>query len=347
LVSINSKEIAKIAGVSRSTVSRVINNYKNVPEETKNKVLSVVEKYNYVPHEQARMLAGGKNKIIGLFMVDRKLYTVGKNVSMSNYFSLFLNRVIDEANKYGYYVLAYSITSPKDYKAIKQIFFNHTISGGIFIGQQYDDENLNEIIQGGYKVVMVDKEIEFESELVSKSFIINTDNTSGAYSAIKYLIELGHRKIAHISGHRNQLSTTQRIEGYKKALEEAGITYNRNLVLNGNFIQDGGYSATKKLLQKETPTAIFYANDSMAIGGLIALKELSIHVPQEMSVIGFDDIEIASYLDPALTTVKTGFAEMASIAVSNLITAIKEDSSFSAHYIVPAELIIRDSCAHL
>jgi LacI family transcriptional regulator len=325
----------------------VVNNYSNVPDETREKVRSVIEKYNYVPHASARTLAGFQNKIIGLFMIDRKSDTAGKKVSMSTYFSPFMSGVIDEANKNGYYVLAYAVNKPSDYSNIKEIFFNQTISGGIFIGQQSDDANIRQIIKSGYKVVFVDKDIELESDSSSKSLIVNADNVDGAYKATKYLIQLGHTSIAHIAGYMKQLSTIERIEGYKKALLEAGIPFNHDLVIKGNFMQDGGYFATMKLFQKEKPTAIFYASDSMAVGGIQAAQELGLKVPEDLSIIGFDDIEISSYLNPPLTTIRMDFSEMASISVNSLVSSIESDSGFSAHYIVPVELVERKSCLKL
>jgi LacI family transcriptional regulator len=325
----------------------VVNNYTNVPDETREKVRSVIDKYNYVPHASARTLAGVQNKIIGLFMVDRKSDTAGKKVSMSTYFSPFMNGVIDEANKNGYYVLAYAVNKSSDYSNIKEIFFNQTISGGIFIGQQSDDANIRQIIKSGYKVVFVDKDIELESDLSSKSLIINADNVDGAYKATKYLIQLGHTSIAHVTGYMKQLSTIERIEGYKKALAEAGIPFSHDLVFKGNFMQDGGYFATMKLFQKEKPTAIFYANDSMAVGGIQAAQELGLKVPEDLSIIGFDDIEISAYLNPPLTTIRMNFSEMASISVNSLVSSIESDSGFSAHYIIPVELIERKSCLKL
>jgi LacI family transcriptional regulator len=112
-------------------------------------------------------------------------------------------------------------------------------------------------------------------------------------------------------------------------------------------MQDGGYFATMKLFQKEKPTAIFYANDSMAVGGIQAAQELGLKVPEDLSIIGFDDIEISAYLNPPLTTVKMNFSEMASISVNSLVSSIESDSGFSAHYIIPIELIERKSCLKL
>ncbi|MGV8979751.1 LacI family DNA-binding transcriptional regulator [Clostridium sp.] len=343
----NSSDIAKIAGVSRSTVSRVINNYSNVPEETRKKISEIIEQNKYVPHASARMLAGVKNIIIGLFIVEMNEDTYGKQISRSSYFAPFTNAAIDNASKLGYNVLVSIVSKPKDYKKVKELFYNKTISGGIFIGEGNCEPAIKEIINGGYKVVLIDQDIKADKEVYSKCIIVNADNYDGAYKATKYLINLGHSKIAHLTGIPSQLSSIQRIEGYKCALREAGISIENRLLVKGDFTINGGYQATKKLILKEKPTAIFSSNDSMVLGAYHAIAELGLKIPEDISVFGFDDIEASRYLNPALSTVKVTLLEMASIGVNSLITSIENNSNLPANYIVPVELIERESCAAL
>lgn len=341
----NSNEVAKLAGVSRSTVSRVINNYTNVPEETRKRVLEVIKQNNYVPHASARVLAGADSKIIGLFMVDRKTSTNGKLVSRSSYFSPFMSGVIDNAAKLGYHVLAYTIGKESDYNNVKEVFYNKTIAGGIFIGQQTDDYIID-VIKDGFKVALIDHD-DSDEKIPKNSIIVNADNFSGAYKATQYLISIGHKKIAHISGNPGQLSTNQRIDGYKKALSENKIRFESKYLVKGNFMRESGYTATKQLLSNCSPTAIFYANDSMAIGGMEAIKELGLSIPKDISIIGFDDIEIASFVQPSLTTVQLPLESMCASAVDTLINSIKNKTDYYARYIMPVELIKRNSCRHI
>ena len=339
----NSIDIAKIAGVSRSTVSRVINNYSNVPDETRRKILEIIKDNNYVPHASARMLAGVKNRVIGLFIIDTKVDSDGNQVTTSSYFSPFIGAIIDNASKMGYNLLVSIVSKPKDYKKVKETFYNKTISGGIFIGERNDEPEIKEIINAGYKVALVDQDVKSDEEAYKKCIVVNADSFGGAYDATKHLIDLGHTKIAHISGAPGLFSTIERIEGYKKALLDAGISVKNNLIIKGNFNLKGGYAATKKLISKDKPTAIFSSNDSMAIGAMEAIQELGLRIPEDISVIGFDDIEVARYLKPPLTTVRMTLLEMASIATSTLITSIENDSSFSANYTVPVHLIQRET----
>ncbi|SNT20132.1 transcriptional regulator, LacI family [Anaerovirgula multivorans] len=343
----NASEIAKIAGVSRSTVSRVINNYGNVTDETRKRVLHVIKEYNYVPHASAQMLAGKKNKILGLFIIDRKNENSFNKMCTSSYFSPFSSVVIDVANKQQYNVLNSIVNENTDFTNVRELFLNKTISAGIFIGGKNNEPAIMELIESGYKIAVIEQEVAGEQDPFSKCIVVNSDSFGGAYEATKYLITLGHVNIAHISGDMEQLTAISRLEGYKKAMVDTGISIKSNLIIKGNYTEDSGYKATKKLLQKETPTAIFLANDSMAIGAMKAIEESNLKIPDDISIIGFDDIEVARYLEPALTTVRVPLLQMASVATSNLINANEENVNFYANYKMSIELVIRNTCRKL
>ncbi|BCZ48743.1 LacI family transcriptional regulator [Clostridium gelidum] len=346
----NSIDIAKIAGVSRSTVSRVINNYSNVPDETREKVLKVIDEYNYVPQASARMLAGAKNRIIGLFIVDMIERSVGtKNrIASSPYYLEFTSSIIEYASEIGYKVLVHIIHNAKGYKEIKESFYDKTISGGIFIGENNDDLVIKEIINSGYKVVLVDQSLELDEGVYNKCKIVNADNFSGAYNATKYLINLKHTKIAHITGGDVKFSSIERVKGYKQALIDANIPIINNFIVKADFIEESGYHATKRLLSKKNkPTAIFLSNDKMAIASLKAIKEAGLRVPEDISIIGFDDIEAAKYLNPPLTTIRMELAEMAEMAIKGLISSIENDLDFSVNHTIPVKLIERRTCMEL
>lgn len=346
----NSSDIAKLAGVSRSTVSRVINNYPNVPEETRKKVLKVIEEHDYVPHASARMLAGSKNRVIGLFIVDmvERLYGLKNRITKSPYYLEFTSSAIENASEMGYTVLVHIIHNVEGYEKIKECFYNKTISGGIFIGQNDNDETIKKIIDGGYKVVLIDQSIKTDDNIYNKCMIVNADNYSGAYNATKHLIDLNHTDIAHITGGTEKFSSNDRIRGYENALKNADIPVNKNLIINSEFIEEGGYTSTKKLLSKGTKfTAIFASNDKIAFGAIRALKEEGLRVPEDVSVVGFDDIEASRYFNPPLTTMRIDMSEIAEIAVKSIITCIEDDVRFSANYVIPVDLIERESCIRI
>lgn len=346
----NSKDIAKIAGVSRTTVSRVINNSSNVSEETRQRVLDVINKNNYVPDASARKLAGIKSKTIGLFIVDIRSGdngVGGDRVTFSPYYSNFTAAIIDNAAKHGYKVLVDLVSNMSMYEDVKEVFYDKTIVGGIFIGQGNDDPIIEEIIDSGYKVALVDQSLNSHKAIYKKSLIVNSDNFTGAYEAIKYLIKLNHKDIAHITGDMEKFSSVERFQGYKQALLDSNIQVKNSLIVKGIFLESSGYNATKKLLSKQKPTAIFLGDDIMAIGAMKAIKELGLRIPEDISIIGFDDIEIARHLTPTLTTLRMKIPEMASIVVNTLITSIDNELDFSASYTVPVDLIERESCMKL
>lgn len=345
-----SSEIAKLAGVSRSTVSRVINNYSNVPEKTREKVLKVIKEYDYVPHASARMLAGSKNRVIGLFIIDLMCKADGlKNIiTKSPYYLEFTSSVIEMASEMDYTVLVHIIHTVDGYEKIKECFYNKTISGGIFIGQNDGDESIKAIINKGYKVLLVDQSIKHNDETYNKCMIVNADNYNGAYNATKYLIDMNHKNIAHITGGTAKFSSNDRIRGYKKALEDSGIKVDQELIINSEFVENAGYDAAKKLLNKNINfTAIFASNDKIAFGAIKAIKEAGLKVPEDISVIGFDDIESAKYFTPPLTSIRMELVKMADIATKSIIESIENDSKFSPKYVVPVTLVERKSCKNL
>lgn len=345
----NSKDIAKIVGVSRSTVSRVINNYVNVPEETRQKVLNVIKEYNYVPHASARLLTGYKNRIIGLFIIDivERKCGIKNRITKSPYYLEFTSSVIEAASQKGYKALVHIIHDESRYDEIKECFYNKTISGGIFIGENNGDLEIKKIIKDGYKVAIIDQDINLYNK-DNKCIIVNSDNYTGAYNATKYLISLNHLKIAHITGDIKKFSAVKRLDGYKKALQDSNIPIKNEFIIFSEFIEEGGYNSAKKILSMDDkPTAIFTANDKIAIGAIKAIKEYGLKVPKDISIIGFDNIEESKYLETPLTTMQMELVEMAELATNNIIDSIENDTNFSKSYNVPSTLVVRKSCKNL
>ena len=341
----NSKEIAKLAGVSRSTVSRVINNYSNVPEKTKEKVLEVIKKYDYVPDASARTLAGMVNKRIGLFVIALNSQLNGQQVLGSHFLSVLMSSVIDYCNKNDYTVVVSIISGAKDYDRAFQLFYDQTISGGVFVGARGDEENIRSLISKGYKVAIVDQNPYEDPKIYEKSVIVNADNYNGAYEATKYLIEMGHTRIAHVMGGKRQYSTTERLRGYNQAIKDAGLENDPGLLYQGNFTFNSGYEATRAITDlAPRPTAIFYANDSMAMGGIQFFSEHKVEIPDDFSIIGFDDIELSRFMKPTLTTVRQNLQIVAQSAIDGVIDMINGGEPDGKVNTIPVDLIIRESC---
>ena len=339
----HSKDIAKLAGVSRSTVSRVVNNYPNLSPETKKRVTEIIKKYGYVPHASARALAGKSNKIIGVFITNINQHSEKFVIYRNLYFSPFTSAVLDYAGKSGYKVLVSLINMKSDFESARELFFNKTISGAIFVGVNNNDHEILKLIESGYKLVIIDQE-QCKDKDLGKRIIVNSDNLDGAYKAVTHLIEYGHREIAHISGNMNKFSGFKRLEGYKKAMNKAGLTIKKEYIVEGDFTEDSGYYGAKKLLaNKNGITAIFASNDAIAVGAMKAMKEMGIKIPDDISIVGYDDIRMASYISPALTTVKISILKMASLATRDLIDFIENGIDSSKYNTVSAELVVRES----
>jgi len=340
-----SKDIAKLAGVSRSTVSRVVNDYSNVSNKTKKRVTKIIEKYGYVPHGPARILAGKHNKVIGVFITNAKHTSEKFKIFQNTYFSPFAAATIEHANELGYNVLVSVINKNSNYKKIRELFYDRSLSGGVFVGAYNNSQEIFKLIESGYKLVIVDQE-KRKDKINGNYIIVNSNNFNGACIATKHLIDYGHREIAHICGDMEKLSGVERLEGYKKAMSEAGLTIREEYVVNGDFTEEGGFNCANQLLKgkaKNHITGIFSSNDTMAIGAMKAIKEMGIRIPDDISIVGYDDIRIASYTSPSLTTIRSSILEMASVATKNLINFIENGINSPEYYTISTELIVRGS----
>lgn len=317
----NSSEIARIANVSRSTVSRVLNNYDNVPEATRLKVQAVIEQYGYTPNHSARMLAGKTNNILGIYIAD--IYEDDKNYQWvgvrSPYHIDILANFIDEAKKHGYLTLVDTITDLNNCADIESNFSNRMLHGGLFIGFPYRTKMLEQLGQKNYNIVIADQLAENETD-ENHVKLLNSDNLLGGYTATNYLIQHGHTKILHVGGD-NRLSAVERLKGYLNAMKDAGIS--KRTVISGMYHEDISYQETKKYLtnlaKEQYPTAVFAANDIVALGVIRAIQELGLSVPHDISVIGYDNLQQAEWRELHLTTVDPQKKQFAIAAVHMLL----------------------------
>lgn len=337
---INSTEIAKLAGVSRSTVSRVINNYPNVPEKTREKVLKVIKENNYYPNLFGQVLAGRKTETIVLITIDDGV------ISNDAIHSYLITRVIETAANYGYYVLTMVIRDSKSQASkdkIKEVFHQRRVDGGIVIGVNKTEEFVEELIKEGLILGILDQEPSPEGE--SNRITYRFPNKQAGAIATEYLVRLNHKNIGIINGNMDRLAGIQRYEGFADVMKKYNLPVRQEWVLQGDFNQQSGYNAMLHLLASgaELPTAIFAANDSVALGALKALKEFSISVPEDISIIGVDNHLLSAYSTPALTTVKVDFEEIIESLTVHVIKAITGEKIDKVPK-MELELLIRDSC---
>ncbi len=323
-------DVAKTAGVSHATVSRVLNNQGYIGEQTRLKVMDVVERLGYVANAPARSLAGANSYLLGMMVSEFYGNYVGE-----------LSRSVDlELSKSGYNL---AIFPTHGYLEKETWYVNRIINGlvdGLIIMLP---QNLNE-----YLPLLKAQHIPyvlFDSERADPdSATISTTNWQGAYDATQYLISLGHRRIGHILGLETRLSSAERLEGYHAALLDADIPVDPDLLQPGFFRTDMGYEATRKLLAlSNPPTAIFAANDASAFGALKAAEELGMQVPTDLSVIGFDGQEKAELAN--LTTIHVPIALVGRLAARALIDLVKNPDAVPQRVTVATSLTIRKSCA--
>lgn len=335
----NSEEIARLANVSRSTVSRVINNYSNVPEETRQKVMKVIEEYKYIPNSSARNLAGKSNPIITLFIYDEKRddhYNNRWKGSQSPYYMNMIAELIDAAKEYKHIVSAYIVTSQEDYDFIESMFSFRFISGGIFAGFETQCKQLNRMIKKGFRMVIIDP-VKGMEESGNVDFVYN-DNEAGGYKAVKYLMEHGHRSIGYIAGDERS-SSQERERGYRRAMEDAGISIQEGWIGNGMFREQEAYDAARKMLSNHKVTAIFAASDIMAVSVIRAIRDMGLKVPEDISVIGFDNLDILAYADFKITSMEISQKQQAKAIIKRLCGKSEDKKIFCPTIVVEGETV--------
>jgi len=326
------KDIAEKAGVSVATVSRALNGKPDISPETKKRILTIVKELNYTLNNIARAFVTKETKCIGVIVADN-----------SNPFYAEIIRGIEETTmKQGYSIILCNTNEDikREIKAV-QILKEKRVDGMIINPTQKKIEHLKVLKKEGIPFVLLNRNIE-ELEVDC----VKNDNIYGAYQATEHLIKLGHRRIAHITGPLYTSSVRERIEGYKKALDTYNIPIKDELILNTSLTLSGGYEASLKLLKlPNPPTAIFAYSDIMAIGVIRACKELKIKIPEDLSLVGYDDIEVASFIEVPLTTMHQARYDIGVIITNLLIKRIKRPNSKKPPQciVLKPELIVRNS----
>jgi len=313
-----SDEIAKLAGVSRSTVSRVLNHYTNVPEATRVKVQNVIDQYGYTPNQAARALAGTANDIIELVIADidsTRDSSLFRGAS-SPYFLETIYFMINAAKEKGLMVLVNVITNPKDFNKIRVNFQTKMIKAGIIIGFPYGNSDVTNWVASGYNVIAVDNFTRDEIS-IHNAKAINSDNFEGGKMATSYLISKGHKKIGFIEGD-SRLSAIERKNGYLSAMNEAGYPIMPNTMIKANYNEEMAYTETKKLLKSADITALFCSNDIMAMGAIKAIEEEGLRVPEDISIVGFDNHDFSKFIKHKITSVYIDLEEVAKKCVDSV-----------------------------
>ena len=326
-------DVAKRAGVSSMTVSRVINGKRDVKPETREKVLKAIEEIGYVPNSLARSFVLQKTKSIGLVITD-----------ITNPFFTTLARGVEDTAMKNQFSVIFCNTDENPEKELLylEVLARKRIDGVILASASGKRSPLKSLLIKNIPIVLIDRDIEGLDDLD----VVKGDSVQGAYLLTKHLISLGHRRIGIIVGNRNISTAEERVEGYKRALAESGIPVDESLIKFSQYSRDGGYNSTKELLSLEDrPTAIFGGNNFIAIGSLVAIRELGLKVPEDIALVSFDDIESLSQVYPFLTVVTQPAYSMGVIAAELLIRRIEGRDKIEERrkVILQPELIVRES----
>jgi len=324
-------EVALAASVSPMTASRAINNRSGVSRQTREHVLRVAADLGYVVNRAAQKLSGGKSHIIGVIASD-----------LENPFISALIAGTSEATwKAGYETLIYSHVEREKRPSGSVIQTLRQISDGVIAILPLEFGYLGELTSINIPVITIDHRGE-HAEFPS----VAANSYDGARTAVKHLLSLGHRRIAYISGDERLASARDRRQAYIDTMAQFGPEPDPALMVTGDFTQNRGFQATKELLLlSNPPTAIFAANDLSAFGAIAAIKEIGLRVPDDISVLGFDDIPAAAQFYPALTTVRQPLHQMSQSAVNILLALIAGIAPASPQVTLPTELVIRASTA--
>jgi LacI family transcriptional regulator len=326
-------DIAEEAGVSVATVSRVLNARDHVAPETRERISRIVRERGYVVNRTARSLQYGRTGLVGLLVP----------LVHPLYFSTIVAGATEALNEHD----LRAVLSPTEHKHDREVtlldrLMHGMADGALIVLPEETSEELERLLDTNYRFVVIDPRLPLDARIPA----VSAAHSSGADDAVRHLLELGHRRIGAITGPRNWVATEERRRGYHGALAAAGILPDARLEIEADFEIVGGARAAAELLDlAEPPTAIFAFNDNLAIGAIQTARARGLRVPDDLSVVGFDDSEHASLVTPTLTTVRQPLAEMGRTAVNLLRRLIDGQRVETLHVDLGTRLVVRDSTA--
>jgi LacI family transcriptional regulator len=327
------EDIAKQSGVSRSTVSRVVNDDPNVSESVRSRVRKIINQTGYQPHPAARSLASHRSWMLGLVLPR----TVSSFFT-DPYFPRLTQGVAQACNQQNYTLGLFLLETREDERRIFPRISRKGLLDGVLIqSAEMDDVLMDRLVGSDFPIVMVGR-----PNNVNEISYIDVDNVAASYQAVCHLISLGYHRIGTITGSMNSTAGIDRMQGYQKAIEEHLGKVDDALVIEGDFSEQSGYRAMIKL-SPHHPEAIFAASDTMAVGAIRAARKAGLNIPEDIAFVGFDDLPVASLADFKLTTVRQPIIQFGAKAVDILIDLIENGTKPIRHIIMDTELVIRDS----
>ncbi|MFW5714237.1 MAG: LacI family DNA-binding transcriptional regulator [Brevefilum sp.] len=331
------KEIAKLTGVSRSTVSRVINNDPNVSDKTRTLVQEIIDRVGYQPNPVARSLICGRARVLGLVipMNYSSLFT-------DPFFGLLAQGISSTCTANNYTLMLWLIEPDYDKRANNNIINNRLIDGIIVASNMINDPLIDALVERKVPLVQIGRNRRQEVSSV------DADNIHGSLMAVKHLINGGRRKLATVTGHMDLFSSRDRLAGFKRGLEENNLPILEERIAFGDFTENGGYLQTKSLLSRTDLDGLYIASDMMAFGAIRAIEEEGLCIPDDIALISFDDIPAAARHHPALSTIRQPIHQMGAIAAQTLIDQLENDDTATPRRIIlPTELVLRETTPKL
>lgn len=327
------EKIGELAGVSRATVSRVINNHPNISPEVRERVERIIAETGYQPNQAARSLASNQSNVMGLVIPN-----VVQAVFTDPYYPRLTQGISAACNQLDYTLALFLFHSPEEEQfAVRRFSNNSLIDGLIITADNYINPFLPQLVKRNVPFVYIGRPQTTESVTY-----IDVDHIGGSYNGTKHLIDLGFKRIAQLGTKRNTAGE-DRDEGYRRAMAEAGYAVDEDYVVYGDFTERSGYEAMQRLIPLR-PDAVFIQSDTMALGATRALRDAGLSVPGDMAIVSFDDLPPALLTEPPLTTVRQPVHDVGKLAVETLIDRIVNPGQPPKHVILPTELVIRGSC---
>ena len=325
-------DVAKAAGVSKQTVSRAINNKGEISPRTRERILAIVKEMGYRPNRMAQAMNTSRSHMIGLVIAD----------ITNPFFPELVRAVQDTAMQKGYTALICNTDEAKEIEILYELV-THGIDGLITFTHQSSETAIAEFANTFGPLLIINREFDLLIDHPNVTSLI-VDNLSGARQAIDHLVELGHENIGMLTNSHFPKEKTRRVQGYQKALIDHGLKADENLLVGHDPTLAGGYEATKILLaQRPDVTAIFTYNDLMGLGAIRACRDMNLAVPQDISVIGFDDIQLSSMVTPALSSIRVNKYEMGKLAFERVFSLIEDPNQSRAKIEMGTSLMNRES----
>jgi LacI family transcriptional regulator len=325
-------DVARLAGVSTATVSRALNGTARIAPATQAAIAAAIEQLGFAPSTVARSLVTKSTQTIAFLLPD-----------ITNPFYAALVSGIQESALARDHTMLLCTTEgdPEREEQYLNLLRAKSVDGALVDGLVLPSDRIARFVREGFPIVCLDRDID------SRSIpLVQVDNRRGGRMAVEYLLQLGHTKIAHVTGVRELRISEDRLLGFRDAHKNFGITFDERSITEGNFTEKGGYEATRRLLDDHIAfTAVFAANDLSAIGVVTALTQSGVRVPEDVSVVGFDDLRLAAYISPPLTTVRQPAAEIAQRATEILIDLTQGTRVRTMRQLLPPKLVVRGSTA--